>query len=144
MNRLTGSQPKQTELVEQILQASGWRTRVTGRRTLALRGRSGAEPHRQPIPDDADGLVLARHHASARRRLRQQPLLDAARGRHPLMQSHPELDPDRFIDAVAAAKGDEACAGREAASEWQALFEWCAQRVYRIQHREIIQCMWVY
>lgn len=47
--------------------------------------------------------------------------------RHPLLQAHPELDPDGLIDKVVAAKGkdlpDLLARQRE---EWKTLFEWCA------------------
>ncbi len=46
---------------------------------------------------------------------------------HPLMATQPNLDPDQFIDQVAAAKGADTpeLVARQRA-EWQALFEWCA------------------
>lgn len=48
---------------------------------------------------------------------------------HPLLKEQPELDPDGLIDAVAAAQGrkDTALVERQR-QEWKALFEWCAAR----------------
>lgn len=49
---------------------------------------------------------------------------------HPLMEQRPDLDPDMFVDQVAAARGVNApelvAKQRE---EWQALFEYCAGAV---------------
>lgn len=46
---------------------------------------------------------------------------------HPLRQSMPDLDPDRLVDAVAAANGiDDTDLVAKQREEWKALFEWCA------------------
>jgi len=45
---------------------------------------------------------------------------------HPILESHPELDPDGFIDAVAAANCDDTALVARQREEWRLLFEWCA------------------
>ncbi len=46
---------------------------------------------------------------------------------HPLRSARPDLDPDVFVDQVAATGGndDSALVARQR-EEWKALFEWCA------------------
>ncbi len=48
--------------------------------------------------------------------------------RHPLRQSHSDLDPDALIDAVSQAPGSDppALLARQR-EEWQILFQWCAR-----------------
>lgn len=48
---------------------------------------------------------------------------------HPLIGERPDLDPDKLIDEVAAAHGkDPADLVSKQRKEWQALFEYCANR----------------
>ena len=47
--------------------------------------------------------------------------------RHPLLQFHPDLDPDALIDDVAHARdGDRPALLSRQREEWQMLFQWCA------------------
>ncbi|MCS6775534.1 MAG: hypothetical protein RMJ43_06020 [Chloroherpetonaceae bacterium] len=46
---------------------------------------------------------------------------------HPLLVTHPELDPERLVEAVARAHGDDPALLQQQRAEWQALFSWCAR-----------------
>ena len=127
MPRLTGSDPKHTELVEEILQ----------------------RPELQNRPDLAAGLWLYADDLDRSHTVAQS--MEDATGAfwHGIMHrregdfsnshywmrraaSHPlavMLDPDSLVDAVAAANGfdDPELVDRQR-EEWKALFEWCASR----------------
>jgi hypothetical protein len=47
---------------------------------------------------------------------------------HPLLSPETGLDPDALVDAVARASGDQPDLVARQRGEWQALFEWCANR----------------
>ncbi len=128
MERLTGSHPRETRLVEEAL------------RSPALAGRGDLEAGLWLYVDDlvrshtvAQGLedpTGAYWHGIMHRRegdfSNSHYWMRRAAG-HPLLQERADLDPHGLVDAVAAARGgDSPSLIERQRQEWRALFEWCA------------------
>jgi hypothetical protein len=128
MGKLVGSAPQQTEVVKQVLQNPALANRPELATALWLYVDDLDRSH--TISQGIDGSTGAYWHGIMHRRegdfgnshywMRQAAA-------HPLRRSHPELDPDALIDAVAAARGSDKpdLVARQRA-EWKTLFEWCA------------------
>ena len=128
MGMLVGSAPQQTEIVQQVLQdpALAGRPELAAALWLYVDDLDRSHTVSQGL-DDATGAYW---HGIMHRRegdFSNSHYWMRRAVSHPLRRSHPELDPDALIDAVAAARGsdnpDLVARQRE---EWKALFEWCA------------------
>jgi hypothetical protein len=128
MPHLLGSHPQQTALVEEILRHPALADRPELATGLWLyvdnleRSHTISQSIETPTGSYWHGIMHRRegdfsnsHHWMRRA------------ASHPLRQSRSDLDPDAFVDQVAAAHGkdDPALVERQRA-EWQTLFEWCA------------------
>lgn len=132
MEPLQGSHPKQTELIEQVIRdpALAKRPELIAGLWLYVDDLERSHTVCQAI-EDATGAYW---HGIMHRREGDYPNSRHWMNRaasHPLRQSRPDLDPDAFVDQVAAAKGqgDAALVSRQR-EEWKALFEWCAVHRY--------------
>lgn len=126
MGRLVGEDPKQTSLVEKILQLPVLQNRPELAAGLWLYVDNLDRSHR--ISQSLDDETGAFWHGIMHRREgdfgNSHYWMRRAAG-HPLAQS---LDPDSLVDAVADAKRlDEPALVQRQRDEWRALFEWCAR-----------------
>lgn len=128
MERLVGSAPQKTEIVKKVLQSPVLANRPDLAAGLWLYVDDLDSSHN--ISQSLNGATGAYWHGIMHRREgdfgNSHYWMRQTRS-HPLRRTHPELDPDALIDAVAAARGgnspDLIARQRE---EWKALFEWCA------------------
>jgi hypothetical protein len=129
MGRLVGSEPKETELVEEILR----RPEMQGRPDLAaglwLYVDDLDRSHRvsQSLEDTTGSFWHGIMHRREGDFSNSHYWMRRAAG-HPLLQTGTGLEPDELVDAVAAADGydDPLLVDRQRA-EWRTLFEWCAK-----------------
>ena len=128
MGRLVGSAPQQTEIVKQVLQhpALVKRPELAAALWLYVDDLDRSHTVSQALEDSTGaywhGIMHRREgdFSNSHYWMRQA-------ARHPLRRSHPELDPDALIDAVAAARGsDKPDLVARQREEWKVLFEWCA------------------
>ncbi len=128
MGRLLGSDPQQTALVEKILRSPALAERPELAAGLWLY--AGDLDRSHTISQGLEDATGSYWHGIMHRRegdfSNSHYWMRRTVG-HPLRQSRPDLDPDRFIDQVAAVSGedDPALVARQR-EEWKALFEWCA------------------
>jgi hypothetical protein len=130
MGRLQGSHPKHTDLVEQILRHPALSNRLDLAAGLWLYVDNLERSH--TISQQNNDSTGAYWHGIMHRRegdfSNSHYWMRRTLG-HPLRQTRPDLDPDTFVDQVAAARGEDAPALVEKQrEEWKALFEWCAAR----------------
>jgi hypothetical protein len=129
MGRLTGAAPVQTELVDQILKHPA----ITGKPDLA----AGLwlyvdDLHRshtvsQSISDVTGSLWHGIMHRREGDFSNSHHWMRRAES-HPLVAGEPHLDIHGLVDAVCAARTDEPDLVARQRSEWQTVFEWCANR----------------
>ena len=130
MGRLTGSEPKHTDLVAQVLNDP------------AMKGRSDLEAGLWLYVDDLDrshnvSQSLTDSTGSFWHGIMHRREGDFANShywmrraaQHPLIKNEPRHAPDALIDAVARARPDDPALVERQRAEWQALFEWCANKV---------------
>ncbi len=131
MGRLVGSAPQQTEIVKQVLQHPALVNRPELAAGLWLYVDDLDRSH--TVSQGLDGATGAYWHGIMHRRegdFSNSHYWMHRAAAHPLRRSHPELDPDALIDAVAAARGsDKPDLVARQREEWKALFEWCAAQV---------------
>jgi hypothetical protein len=128
MGHLLGSHPQQTALVEKVLQSPALANRPELAAGLWLYVDDLERSH--TVSQSLHGATGAYWHGIMHRRegdFSNSHYWMRQTAGHPLRQSRSDLDPDLFIDQVAAARGsdDPALVERQRA-EWKALFEWCA------------------
>jgi hypothetical protein len=128
MGKLLGSHPKETALVQSILDAPALANRPDLAAGLWLYVDDLERSH--AISQSIEDATGAYWHGIMHRRegdFWNSHYWMRRAAAHPLRRSRPELDPDALVDAVAAAgdSDDPALITRQQA-EWQALFEWCA------------------
>lgn len=128
MTHLTGSHPKHTELVEQVLRDPA----LSGRDELAAalwlyvddldRSHTVSQSLTDPTGAFWHGIMHRREgdYSNSRYWMRRAAT-------HPLITGDPRLDPVRLIDAVERSDSVQSAdlVARQR-SEWQTLFEWCA------------------
>ena len=130
MGRLTGSEPKHTELIALVLDDP------------AIKGRSDLEAGLWLYVDDLDrshnvSQSLTDSTGSFWHGIMHRREGDFANShywmrraaQHPLIKNEPRHAPDALIDAVARARPDDPALVERQRAEWQALFEWCANKV---------------
>ena len=128
MHRLVGSRPHHVELVERVLEHPALTDRPELAAGLWLYVDDLDRSH--TVSQGLDDSTGAYWHGIMHRRegdFSNSHYWMRQAARHPLRRSHPELDPDALIDAVAAARGtDKPDLVARQREEWKVLFEWCA------------------
>jgi len=128
MTRLLGSHPKQKALLESVLRHPALANRPDLAAGLWLYVDDLERSH--TVCQSMEDATGAYWHGIMHRRegdFGNSHYWMQRAASHPLRQSRPDLDPDAFVDQVAAARGqdDPALVARQR-EEWKALFEWCA------------------
>ena len=128
MPHLTGAEPKQTALVEEILRNPALANRPELAAGLWLYVDDLERSH--TVSQTLETKTGSFWHGIMHRRegdfSNSHYWFRRAAG-HPLLAAQPTLDPGRLIDNVSRADGKDApelVAGHR--EEWQALFQWCA------------------
>lgn len=130
MPRLVGSYPQQTALVESLLQhpALANRPELAAGLWLYVDDLERSHVVSQSL-EDATGSYW---HGIMHRRegdFSNSHYWMRRASSHPLLQEDASLDPDKLIDEVAAARGqDDSALVQRQRAEWQRLFAWCAHR----------------
>ena len=128
MGRLTGSDPKHTELVQGILRSAALADHPELAAGLWLYVDDLDRSH--TVSQSLEDATGAYWHGIMHRRegdfSNSHYWMRRAAG-HPLLRSNPELTPDALIDEVASAgnKEDPVLVQKQR-DEWQTLFTWCA------------------
>jgi hypothetical protein len=127
MSRLVGSAPVHTELVERVLADPA----ISGRADLAaglwlyVDDLDRSHTISQSIEDETGSYWHGIMHRREGDFSNSHYWMRRA-ARHPLIAGNSEYDSDALIDDVSRAKGDDASLVGRQRTEWQNLFEWCA------------------
>ncbi len=128
MGKLTGSAPKHTALVQEILSHPSLANRPELAAALWLYVDDLDRSH--TVSQSLDDATGAYWHGIMHRRegdFSNSHYWMRRAASHPLLHSNPELAPDALIDQVAAAKGqDDPALVEKQRAEWETLFAWCA------------------
>jgi hypothetical protein len=130
MPRLIGSDPKETELVQEILRRLELQNRPDLEAGLWLYVDDLDRSHKvSQSLDDATGSFW---HGIMHRRegdFSNSHYWMRRAASHPLLQRGSDLDPAALVDSVSSARGfDEPSLVDKQRAEWRALFEWCARK----------------
>jgi len=130
MCNLTGSRPSHTELVEQILRepAMAGRGDLAAGLWLYVDDLERSHAISQSLTDSTGSYWHGIMHRREGDFANSHYWMRRA-ARHPLLAKVPRLDPDGLIDAVARAQSDDPALVARQRAEWQALFEWCANKL---------------
>jgi hypothetical protein len=128
MPRLIGSHPHHAELVQQALQSPALAARPDLAAALWLYVDDLERSH--TLSQSIENTTGSYWHGIMHRRegdfSNSHYWMRRAAG-HPLLRAQPEIDSDRLIDQVVAARGQDTPAlVEQQRQEWKLLFEWCA------------------
>lgn len=130
MRHLTGSHPSHTQLVERILQypAIAERGDLAAGLWLYVDDLERSHTISQSLSDSTGSYWHGIMHRREGDFANSHYWMRRA-ARHPLIVNEPSLDPDSLIDAVARSESDDDELVARQRAEWQALFEWCANKL---------------
>ncbi len=127
---LTGTSPKHTELVQKVVSDPVLAERPALVSALWLYVDDLDRSHK--VSQDLPDVTGSYWHFIMHRREGDFPnarYWAHRAGAHPLLKTHPEFSPLRFVDEVQAAHGTNPdVLLKRQRDEWAALFAWCAAR----------------